>query len=606
MERDAGVEQRDLSPEEFYRNNVTKRTEESKRLKSQNRALGWARLVVFLSGVLVPSFFMEALSLSFFIFIFLAIVLFVFLVKAAGWIDDKIEFTDHIIHLNETELKALNYEFEHLPDGKEFINPAHDFTFDLDIFDKGSLFQYMNRTSLYGGTAMLAGKLYGPLLDKAGIEKRQKMIAELSGLHDFRQNFYALGMMTGETAEQISALKNISGIDLSFFGSKEKYLPAVFAPLSGIVLGLTTAGVLSTSSLLWWFLAGLGITGIYFKRVTKVQKQLSKLGDVLSEYSKMIKVIEDTPFESKGLEELRVKLIGGNKKASKLINRLGNHLNMLDQRLNMFLGPVFNGFLLWDLYVTGLIKKWHDENGRFIDGWFDVLREFDALHSLAGFMYNHPQFVFPGFKDGSPVTAKALGHPLIPESERVNNEFDISGERKIVIITGANMAGKSTFLRTVGVNLVLAGAGSVVAASHFVYTPQRLITSMRAIDSLYKHESYFFSELKRLKYIVDEINRGEKIFFILDEILKGTNSHDKTKGALALTERLLSLGAKGIIATHDLELGRLEEEHPGKIVNECFEVEFDNGKLVFDYVLRDGITHSHNATYLMKNMGLIE
>ncbi len=606
MERDAGVEQGGLMPEEFYRNNITKRTEESKRLKSLSRALGWARLAVFLSAVLVPYFFMETFSFPFFMFIFLVVVLFVFLVKANGRLNNKIEFTDHIIQLNETELKVLNYEFEHLPDGKEFSDPAHDFAFDLDIFGKGSLFQYMNRTSLYGGTAMLAGKFSGPLRDKAGIEKQQKMIAELSGLHDFRQNFYALGKMTGETAEQISALKNISGIDLSFFGSKEKYLPAVFTPLSGIVLGLTTAGALSTSFLLLWFFAGLGITGIYFKRVTKVQKQLSKLGDVLSEYSKLINAVDKINFSSEGLKELKEKLSSGDKKASVVIRQLGKRINMLDQRLNMFLGTILNGFFLWDLYVTGLIRKWHEDNGQFIDGWFDILREFDTMNTIAGFRYNHPQFVFPTFKPGSPVTAKALGHPLIPEDERVNNEFDISGEKRIVIITGANMAGKSTFLRTIGVNLVLAGTGSVVAASGFAYEPMRLITSMRAIDSLYKHESYFFSELKRLKYIVDELKRGEKVFFILDEILKGTNSHDKTKGSLALTEKLLNYGASGIIATHDLELGSLAEHHPGKIVNQCFEVEFDSGSLLFDYKLRDGITTSHNATYLMKSMGLIE
>ena len=606
MERDAGVEQGDLNPGEFYGNNVATRTEELRRLKSQSRLLGWLRLAVFLAGVLVPYFFMEAFSLPFFIFIFLAVVLFVVLVKAAGRLNDKIEFTDQIIHLNETELKVLDYDLIDLPDGQEFIDPAHDFTFDLDIFGKGSLFQYMNRTSLYGGSAMLADRLSAPMQNKDGIEKRQKMIAELSRMHGFRQNFYALGMMTGETAEQTSALKNISGIDLSFFGGKEKYLPAVFTPLSGIVLGMATAGVLPDSFLLWWFFAGLGITGIYFKRVTKVQKQLSKLGDVLAKYSKLISKVEDTGFTDEGLLELKSKLGGGDKKASVMILRLSRYMNMLDQRLNMFLGPLLNGFFLWDLYVTGLIRRWHRENGQSIDGWFDVLREFDALNSFAGFRYNHPGFVFPAFDENASVTAKALGHPLIPEAERVNNAFDISGERKIVIITGANMAGKSTFLRTVGVNLVLAGTGSVVAASEFVYHPLRLITSMRAVDSLYKHESYFFSELKRLKYIADEIKRGEKVFFILDEILKGTNSHDKTKGSLAFTERLLRFGAHGIIATHDLELGKLEADHSRSIVNICFEVEFDNGNLKFDYILRKGITTSHNATYLMKSMGLIE
>jgi len=335
-------------------------------------------------------------------------------------------------------------------------------------------------------------------------------------------------------------------------------------------------------------------------------KQLSKLGDILEGYSELIRLIEEKSFSSEGLRDLRSSLAGDKGNASGIIKQLGRHVNMLDQRMNMFTGILLNGFLLWDLYVTGLIKKWQGNYGASVEAWFDVIKEFDALNSLAGFRFNHPDFTFPRFTDRGIISAKNMGHPLIPANERVNNDFDITGEKRIVIITGANMAGKSTFLRTVGVNLLLAGIGTVACAEELVYNPVRLITSMRTFDSLYKHESYFFSELTRLKYIVDEIKRGENVFFVFDEILKGTNSHDKTKGSIALTERLLSFGASGIIATHDLELGKLQDMHPRKIVNKCFEVEFDNGRLKFDYILRNGITHSHNATYLMKNMGLID
>jgi len=605
MERDAGVEQRDLKPELFYREKLKEWTERLKSLRSRSRLLGWLRLFVFLMGAVIPFTFFELFSALFFITMLIPLFVFVWLIKIAGKVNYQIEYASDIVEFNSTELRVIDNEFEFLPAGDEFIDTCHDFIFDLDIFGKGSLLQYLNRTSLYGGYCKLAERLSNPLTDKGNLLKLQEAVAGLGDLPEFRQEYYAFGKMTGEEKQQKINLENIAKADLSFLGKKEKYMPAVFIPISGILLGFATAGVLPSSVLLWWFFAGLGITGIYFKQVTVVQKQLSKLGTVLNRYSKLIDLIEGSEFKADKLNELKDKLHGGDISASDAIRKLGRILNLLDQRLNMFTGTLFNGFLLWDLYITGLIKKWHFKNGKQIDEWFEVLREFDALNSLAGFRYNHPGFVFPRFSDSEAIEAKNLGHPLISENERVNNDFDISGENRIVIITGANMAGKSTFLRTVGVNMVLAGTGTVVCATKFVYKPVRLISSMRAFDSLYKHESYFFSELKRLKYIVDEIKRGEQVFFILDEILKGTNSHDKTKGSLALTERLLDFGASGIIATHDLELGKLSKMHPGEIINKCFEVEFDNGSLLFDYILRDGITTSHNATYLMKTMGLI-
>ena len=606
MERDAGIEQRTVTPEGFYTAKRSEWSEKLSQLKSKSRRLGWLRLLFFLLAVGLPFLFFKPFSALFLITMLIPAVIFVRLVKLAGKVNEQIRYASHLLELNTTELDVLRHSFESLPDGNEFIDPEHDFTYDLDIFGKGSLFQYLNRTSTKGGYSVLAGRFISPFRDKTVISEQQDMISELSSMPGFRQEYYALGKMTRENIENREALISISNIDLSFFGKKEAVLTALFIPLTGIILGFVTAGVLPVKFLVWLFFAGLLITAIYLKRINKIHKQLSKLGDILEGCSKLIHLIEKTDFSSKGLIKLKSQLSGDKRKASEVIKQLSRYVNMLDQRLNMLTGILLNGFLLWDLYVTGRIKKWHADHGASLEAWFDVLKEVDALNSLAGFRFNHPGFTFPRFSESGIMTAKNMGHPLIPADERVNNDFDITGEKQIVIITGANMAGKSTFLRTAGVNMVLAGMGTVVCASEFVFRPVRLITSMRTFDSLYKHESYFFSELKRLKYIVEEIKRGEEVFFILDEILKGTNSHDKTKGSLALTEKLLSFGASGLIATHDLELGKLPDMHPGKIVNNCFEVEFDNGRLKFDYILRNGITLSHNATYLMKNMGLID
>ncbi len=605
MERDARIEQRDIDPGKVYLYIKAKWALSLQKLKKQSKILGWLRLVIFILAVTVPFVYFELFSPFFFTALFIPVILFVWVVKYAGKVNENIRYASYMVEINSIETDALMNNVETLPQGDEFIDPQHDFAHDLDIFGKGSLFQFINRTATRGGYDKLAGKLMNPLLNKKQISNKQELISELSSNLKFRHSFYAIGRMVDEEKQQKEALENISNIDFSFFRTKEYVLTIVFPVIVAITGGFVTGGVIPVKILVYLFFAGLLISGIYFKRVTKIHKQLSRLGGVLSGYSRLINLVESEEFGASGLTELQERLKSRGDKASGIIHQLGKYVNMLDQRLNMFVGPVLNGFFLWDLIIVRSIKRWFEENNVHIEEWFNILHELDALNSLAGFSYNHPGFIFPEFSDSDAVKAEDLGHPLIPGKERINNMFAVAEETRIVIVTGANMAGKSTFLRTVGVNMVLAATGTKVCASAFRYNPMRLITSMRAIDSLYKHESYFFSELKRLKYIVDEIKSGEQVFFILDEILKGTNSHDKTKGSIALTEQLLKLGSAGIIATHDLELGKLSEMYQGRIINSCFEVEFDNGKLIFDYILRKGITHSHNATYLMKNMGLI-
>ncbi len=604
MEGDAGVEQRGVEPEKIYAENRAEWSLTLYKLKKRSKLLGWLRLVIFIAAFTVPFFFFELFSLPFFIAFFIPVFLFVWLVKYAEGINEDIRYASNMVEINTIEINALKYDFEHLPDGNEFVDPQHDFAHDLDLFGKGSLFQFINRTATRGGFESVADKLMNPIQKRELITTQQKLIEDLSTRLKFRQSYYALGKMLNEDKRQKDSLDNISKIEFSFFGKKESFISLLFPLITVAAIVLVSLGYLPGKTLIYLFFLGLGISGVYFKKVTKVHKQLSRLGGVLSGYSRLINLVEREDFQASELRKLQDRL-SSEKSASVIIRQLGKYINLLDQRLNMFVGPVLNGFFLWDIVIVRSLKRWFETNNLHIGDWFSVLHEIDALNTLAGFGYNNPGFVYPEFSEFGAVDAKGLGHPLIPGNERVNNMFAISEETKIVIVTGANMAGKSTFLRTIGVNLVLAGTGSKVCASSFNYKPMRLITSMRAIDSLYKHESYFFSELKRLKHIVDEIKNGEQVFFILDEILKGTNSHDKTKGSIALTEQLLKLGSVGIIATHDLELGKLSEMYQGRIVNNCFEVEFDDGRLIFDYILRGGITTSHNATYLMKNMGLI-
>ena len=235
-----------------------------------------------------------------------------------------------------------------------------------------------------------------------------------------------------------------------------------------------------------------------------------------------------------------------------------------------------------------------------------ILHKFEAISSFANFNYNHPTYSLPILSDKTVLKAKDLGHPLLPSNTRVTSDFDLHDLNQFTIITGANMAGKSTFLRAVGINLVLATVGAKVCSSSFTFRPTPLFSSMRTSDSLSENESYFYSELKRLQMIVEKLKSGEKLFVILDEILKGTNSKDKAEGSKKFVSQLIKHPVAGIIATHDLSLCSLSDEYPSNIKNQYFDVELENDELVFDYKLKEGICSNMNAAYLMKKMGITE
>lgn len=271
----------------------------------------------------------------------------------------------------------------------------------------------------------------------------------------------------------------------------------------------------------------------------------------------------------------------------------------------MIMGVILNGFLLWDLQCILRLEQWKKANADLVPGWFGILGKFEALNSLANFKFNHPESVFPEIAGGNMILhAEFLGHPLIPTGENIRNSLKISRPGEFMLITGSNMAGKSTFLRTVGVNLVLAGAGAPVLAEQMTWNPLKLLTSMRVWDSLSNRESTFYVELKRLRMILEAIRSGGPVMVLLDEILTGTNSRDKHFGSEMFIRQLIREGASGLVATHDLELGKLEQEFPDKVLNYCFEVQIEKEEFRYDYKLRRGICKTLNATELMKKMGV--
>ncbi|HYQ58775.1 MAG TPA: hypothetical protein VEP89_15650, partial [Draconibacterium sp.] len=340
------------------------------------------------------------------------------------------------------------------------------------------------------------------------------------------------------------------------------------------------------------------------KRVNYYFGFFGRKSDLLAKYMQLLKIIEEKDFQSDYLSVLRKKVTEPS--AGKTFGELKSLVKEFEYRQNILVGIVLNGLLLWDIRCVYKLWKWHNGNRDKLANWLEIIAQMDALISLANYANNHSSFVYPEItNEDFTFCATGLGHPLIKEEKRINNSIEIQGWSKIMIVTGANMAGKSTFLRTVGTNLLLAEIGAPVCADSLKIRPLDLYTNMRTTDSLLKDESYFFAELKRIKAVLDRLATGEQIFVILDEMLKGTNSIDKLNGSKELVRKLVQHQCAAMIATHDLKLSEMEKELPQQVSNKCFEIRIENNELIFDYKLSDGVTQTMNATFLMKKMGII-
>lgn len=337
------------------------------------------------------------------------------------------------------------------------------------------------------------------------------------------------------------------------------FLPKVFSVISVVLMVLVGMQIIAEQILLIWFFVGLGISGAYLKKVSKLYDDANKAKDTFKQYHKLLYKIETTSFTSKILKEKQQEIQTESQKASLIFAKFSKVLDSFDQRNNLIIAIFGNSFFLRDIQHVYNVEKWIQNYKDKVENWFKVIAFFDAQNSLSNFTFNHPNYVFPTInKNKQVISSKKLGHPLLKESQRVDNDFIIHN-KQFFIITGANMAGKSTFLRTVSLAIVMGNMGLPVCAEEFKYTPIKLITSMRTSDSLADNESYFFSELKRLKFIVDEI-KNEEYFIILDEILKGTNSTDKAIGSKKFVQKLVNSKSTGIIATHDLSLCEIEND----------------------------------------------
>lgn len=587
------------NPQQHYTEKLSLFLKQLKAAKKTLAILSVFRLLVFLALVAIL-YFLWGNTLVLYPSILIGIILFIILVsKHSDYKYKKNKIQEHI-RINETEMKVLKKEFHFLEDGKQYANYDHDYSHDIDLFGKGSFFQYSNRTATPAGQQFLV-KIYTEN-NTEEIPKKQKAVEELAAMSDWRQDFSATAAQVKTEASAQTIIHWLQS-HTSIISKNWIWLPYVFSICSLAIFTLAYLDIITSSIVIYWFIFGIIVAGSKVKEVNKLSEYASKTQDTFQQYHQLISKIEEANFTSDLLKEKQQIVLRNNTCTSKTIKQFSKMLDALEQRANLLISVPGNAFFQMDRYNTHRIEKWIEIHKYEVENWFEVIAFFDAYNSLGNFAFNHPNYTFPKINNTqTTIKSKQLGHPLIDENKLVYNDLKID-RAHFFVITGANMAGKSTFLRTVSLHIVMANCGLPVCATASEYSPIKLITSMRTADSLTDDASYFYAELKRLKLIVDKI-KTDTYFVVLDEILKGTNSKDKAIGSRKFVEKLSASNSTGIIATHDLSLCEVAQEN-NKVENYFFEA-FINGKeLTFDYTFKKGICENMNASFLLKNMGIV-
>jgi len=580
----------------------------SDQYKALNEKLGWLsfiRLALFIGIIGFGYYYLANDQWVALIIALLMLGIFIYCIRLYDVLKGKADFAKALMNINSTEIQFLNGEGTDYADGKEHIDPHHPYSYDLDLFGDGSLYKFLNRTTTIFGKEKLAKDLVQP--DTTQIKQRQEAIKELSGKLDFRHDMQAFGSIHVADPKDLDKLKDWISATPTFTRDLSYFLLLVFP--------LTTIGVL----IAYFFTDSERLLNIFFSLFTlnlfvtfsfarKMMKQVSistAVTKVLQQFAGQLKTIEKESFTSPLLQELQGRLQQDTVTASQSIKKLASLFGYLDFIMNLAVSIVLNGLFIFHVHILFSLDKWKKKNAHKIMNWLQVIGEFEALGCFGNMAFNNPPFCYPQVSAKEELVATEMGHPLIRAGKRVNNDISFQQE-KFVVLTGSNMSGKSTFLRTLGINLVLARTGSAVCAKTFTLFPYDLHVSMRITDSLQDSESLFYAELKRLHSIIEHLHADRKTFIILDEILRGTNSQDKHNGTVGLITKLATYQACGIIATHDLTIADMSAQYPLYMGNKCFESIIVNDELLFDYKLKEGVCSKLNASFLMKRMGIID
>jgi hypothetical protein len=589
--------------QEFYQHRVKSFQQKAERLQRSENRLSLGRLITFL---MIFGAFFTLRSWSYGLATVVSVscmILFGLLIRQYARTEYKKDYNRLMTDLNTRELKSITGDQSGFDDGREYIDRNHPYSYDLDLFGKASVFQFLNRTCSLPGARLLAQWLKQPA-ETLEIRLRQQAVLELKPDIDWRQLFLATGSNTRQSLNNPGELLDWMEHENEF--RKPRRLKWMTFVLGALGTGMTAWIVISgqPAALLVPVLVINFL--LYFSQVKKIGRlhhQVSRSAGLLETYAGLVLLIEEKEFSAYKLLDLQ-RHFKTQYRASAAIRELSKQVNRLDTRLNVLVSIPLNLFFFWDIQVCLTLEAWKKRYAAEINRWLTAMAEFEALNSLAGIAFNNPSWAMPEIVAGYfTFQAKNLGHPLIPEDRRILNDLNIPAANRILIITGSNMSGKSTFLRTCGVNAILALAGAPVCASSCSLSNVQVFSSMRISDSLEDNTSSFYAELKRLASIIRQAEEDPKVLLLLDEILRGTNSQDRYTGSVALVRQLAGYGTVALVASHDLKLAGLEKELQG-VDNYHFDVKVDGEELYFDYRLTPGICTSLNASILMKKMGI--
>ena len=587
-----------------YQSLLSRYTDKAKTLSQRLQWLSLLRFLLFAGFIVFGYKAIRTGNQVFTFFSITSLVIFLVVLKVYDTLQAKVAFYKALGRINTNEINFLSGQPSAYTSGKEYIDPHHPYSYDLDIFGDGGLFPYLNRTSTSFGQQALAQSLLHP--DKSSIRKRQEAIHELAGQLEFRQQLQAYGMIQETKEKELQQLKAWIGSE-PVFDNKALYYGLMIFPLATLVT-LIGYFIADNDKLLNLFTALFTLNlVIAFSFARKISAQLSvstSVTKVLQQFARQLRLLEGQAFQSGLLKQLQGNLQTGGISASRSIARLASLFNYLETIINLVVSILLNGLFLFHIHVLYALEKWKRRHGSRVMYWLQLLGEAEALNSFANLSFNNPSFCTPVPQPTETLVAADMGHPLLRSAKRITNSISFH-EHPFVILTGSNMSGKSTFLRTLGINLVLANAGSMVCATQFEFYPYEIQVSMRISDSLQDSESFFYAELKRLQQIIQQLEAGQKTFVLLDEILRGTNSNDKHSGTIGLIRKLVNAHACGIIATHDLTVSKLAAEYPAYISNQCFESQIIRDELLFDYKLSEGVCTTLSASFLMEKMGII-
>lgn len=592
---------------DYYVKNKEQYEKLSQDLKKNISQIAYLRLAAFLVGLFVSiyTYAINQRAISAVVTV-VWMALFIYLVKLHEKAIQKKAFSDALVKINEKGIDRIEGNWNKFQDnGEEFAQEEHPYSGDLDIVGHNSLFQWINSCATYLGRLRLKDYLLKPLESQGEIKHRQEAVKELAKDIEIRQKINAEGMLISGKYSNPDELIKWAETPQDEGGSLAEKLIANL-----LTLAFFTIAFLVIFTEIVTYKAFLAVTALNLAVLYIGNKKASPILDTIHEYKtgirtyeNIIKAIEEGNFSSQALKDIQKQLYTAeNKKASEIISELTAISNLTSDRRNMAY-ILIDIALMWDYRCLTMLNNWKTKNGKYLRSWLELIGDFEALSSIANIAFENEDWCFPDVnEEGMILKAENLGHPLLGD-RRVCNNITIKDRGSVLLITGSNMSGKSTFLRTVGINLVMSYCGAPVCASTFTATIMKVYSCMRVSDNLEKSISSFYAEILRIKMIVNASKNNSKIFFLLDEIFKGTNSIDRHLGASMLIKQLSQSGASGMVSTHDLELGELENRM-SKISNFHFQEHYQNGELGFDYKLKKGISTTRNAMHIIKMAGI--